>query len=56
MQKQFKRVKVYLQGLDLLDNEITTEYYSEDGNYAWIELSRLNRRRIVLGMQWNFGR
>ncbi len=54
IQKRFKKVNVYLQGQDLLDNESTKEYISADQNEAWTETTRYNRRLVILGAQWNF--
>ena len=54
IQKRFKKVNVYLQGRDLLDNESVKEYISADQNEAWSENTRYNRRLVNLGAQWNF--
>ena len=54
IQKQFKKVNVYLQGRDLLDNQTETEYQSADMNEFWVESTRNNRRLVVLGAQWKF--
>lgn len=54
IQKDFKRLSLYLKGRDLLDTEVEREFESEDGNEYWIERSRLNRRMIILGFKWNF--
>lgn len=56
VQKSFKRVNVYLQGRDLLDNEIRTEFISEDETNGWVEIGRLNRRMVILGVQWRWGK
>lgn len=56
VQKRFKRVNVYLQGRDLLDNQIRTEFISEDETNGWVEISRLNRRMVILGVQWRWGK
>jgi len=56
IQKNYKRVSIYLQGRDLLDNQVITQYQSEDGLNGWIELTRNNRRMVVLGVLWNFGK
>ena len=52
--KKFKRIDIYLQGRDLLDNETLTQYLSEDGTSSWIEITRQNRRIVTLGVQWRF--
>ncbi len=54
IQKKFKRMDIYLQGRDLLDNETLTQYLSEDGTSSWIETTRQNRRIVTLGVQWRF--
>ena len=54
--KSFKRVDIFLEGRDLLDNETSAEFISADETSGWIEVSRLNRRLVLLGLQWRFGR
>ena len=54
VQKSFKRLTVYLQGRDLLDNPVINEFLSADGKEWWTEESRLNRRLIILGGKWSF--
>ena len=55
IQKNFKRMDIFLQGRDLLDFHTVTEYSSEDGLSAWAETARQNRRIVILGLQWRFG-
>ena len=54
VQKAFKHITLYLQGRDLLDHPVSTEFNSADGMQYWREESRLNRRLIVLGGNWKF--
>lgn len=53
-QKDFKQFSLFLEGRDLLDQTITTNYESEDQKDYWIEENRANRRAVVLGFQWRF--
>ena len=52
--KEFKRIAVYLEGRDLLDQVFTTQYYSQDMSDQWEETSTLNRRLFQLGFTWKF--
>jgi hypothetical protein len=54
IQKDFKRITLTLEGKDLLDKREEKEFISENQSEAWIEVSRLNRRMIVLGIRWKF--
>ena len=54
VQKEFKRVTVYLKGKDLLDNPRETSFESEELKEAWIEQVRSNRRLFVIGVRWKF--
>lgn len=53
LQKKFTNMTVYLEGRDLLDNPRTTSFDSADHREMWYEVSRLNRRLIVLGLNWS---
>lgn len=52
--KDFKNFSIYLEGKDLLDTPVVTEFYSEDKNEYWIEEIRKNRRMVILGLKWSF--
>lgn len=52
--KEFKNFSLYLEGRDLLDMPIVTEYFTQDLSVRWIEVSRLNRRIFLLGLTWKF--
>ena len=52
--KDFKHFSIYLEGKDLLDSPVVTEFYSEDKNEYWIEEIRKNRRMVILGLKWSF--
>ena len=54
IEKKFKSFAVSLEGRDLLDAPVSTQYYSADGSDIWATESRLNRRIFVLGFSWNF--
>ena len=54
VQKEFKRVTLYLKGKDLLDKSVQTKFESQDLKEFWIEEVRNNRRLILLGAKWNF--
>lgn len=54
VQKDFKRFSVYLQGRDLLDKPVESEFLSEDETEYWVESTLHNRRLILLGFSWKF--
>ena len=54
VQKEFKKVTLYLQGKDLLDQTKETSFLSEETQEFWIEQVRNNRRIFVLGVKWKF--
>ena len=54
IQKDFKRFSVFLQGRDLLDKPVESEYLSEDENEYWVESTLHNRRLVLLGFSWKF--
>ena len=54
VQKDFKRFSVFLQGRDLLDKPVESEYLSEDETEYWVESTLHNRRLILLGFSWKF--
>ncbi|MBP3202192.1 MAG: outer membrane beta-barrel protein [Bacteroidales bacterium] len=54
VQKDFKKISVYLQGKDLLDMPRETSFESEDHKEYWIDRERNNRRLIILGLRWKF--
>lgn len=54
IQKKFRNgLAIYLRGRDLLDKVTTNEFFSADGNQAWMEEIRKNRRQLILGISWN---
>jgi len=54
IQKDFKHFTLYLQGRDLLDKPVESEYISEDEKEFWTESTLHNRRIILLGFSWKF--
>ena len=54
VQKKFKKFTLYLEGRDLLDQELVTTFESEELKEYWVEEVRGNRRLVVLGFKWNF--
>lgn len=54
IQKDFKHFSVYLQGRDLLDKPVESEFLSEDETEYWVESTLHNRRLILLGFTWKF--
>ena len=54
VQKEFKKFTLYLQGRDLLDKPVVTEFESEEHKEAWIEEVRKNRSMVVVGVKWKF--
>jgi hypothetical protein len=54
VQKEFKRVTLYLEGRDLLDQARETSFESDELQEYWVEEVRHNRRIFVLGAKWNF--
>ena len=54
VQKDFKKITVYLQGKDLLDMPRETTFESEDQKESWIDQVRDNRRLVILGFRWKF--
>ena len=54
IQKDFKRFTIHLQGRDLLDKPMESEYISEDQTEYWTESTLHNRRLILLGFSWKF--
>ncbi|MBR0533220.1 MAG: outer membrane beta-barrel protein [Bacteroidales bacterium] len=52
--KSFKHFTLFLNGRDLLDTELTTEYLSEDESECWQETALNNRRLVILGARWIF--
>ena len=54
VKKDFKRVTVFLEGRDLLDQARETSFESEETQEFWVEEVRGNRRLIILGAKWSF--
>lgn len=54
VQKDFKRISLYLRGRDLLDRAVTTSFESEELQEYWVEEVRKNRRIVVIGAKWKF--
>lgn len=54
IEKAFRPITVFVEGRDLLDQPVTMSYYSSDGTDNWTEESNLNRRLILLGVNWRF--
>ena len=54
VQKDFPRFSVFLQGRDLLDQPVESEYISEDQTEYWTESTLYNRRIVLLGFSWKF--
>ena len=54
VQKDFKKVTLYLQAKDLLDQPRETSFESEELQEFWVEQVRSNRRFFVLGVKWKF--
>lgn len=54
VQKDFKRFAIHLQGRDLLDKPMESEFVSEDQTECWTESTLHNRRLILLGFSWKF--
>ena len=54
MEKKIGKVTLSLSGRDLLDNETEKSYLSADQTEMWAEVTRLNRRVVILGVNWNF--
>ena len=52
--KEFKNITLSLEGRDLLDMPVVTEFLSQDQSVCWIEESHLNRRIFQLGFFWKF--
>ena len=52
--KEFNNFSLYLEGRDLFDTPIVTEFFSQDLSVRWIEESHLNRRLFLLGFTWKF--
>ena len=52
IQKQWKKLTVYLEGRDLLDSPRTVSFESDDQTELWIEINRYNRRLVLLGLTW----
>jgi hypothetical protein len=54
VKKDFKRLTVFLEGRDLLDQARETSFESEETQEFWVEEVRGNRRLIILGAKWSF--
>ena len=54
IQKDFKRITVYLQGKDLLDMPRETSFESAELQEFWVEEVRSNRRFFIIGARWKF--
>ncbi len=54
IEKQFKSVTLSLEGRDLLDTPVRSEFYSADGKNAWATEVHQHRRIFLLGFAWNF--
>ena len=54
IRKKFKRVTLYVDGRDLLDNARQTSFESADGQEMWVDVARENRRLFLAGIQWTF--
>ena len=54
VQKDFKKITLYLQAKDILDQTMETSYESEETQEYWIEQVRNNRGLVVLGLKWKF--
>ena len=54
IQKDFRKVSLYLEGRDLLDQPVEAEFISADEREVWFESTLHNRRLILLGANWKF--
>ena len=54
VKKQFKKLTLYLEGRHLADTPQITKVYSEDMTHYWTERIYLNRRLVILGLNWRF--
>ena len=54
VEKKIGKVTLSLNGRDLLDNETEKSYLSADQTEMGAEVTRLNRRVVILGVNWNF--
>ena len=54
IQKDFKKVSLFLEGRDLLDRPMESEFISADEKEVWTESTLHNRRLLRLGCNWRF--
>ena len=54
VEKKIGKVTLSLSGRDLLDGETEKSYLAADQTEMWVENTRLNRRLILLGVNWSF--
>lgn len=54
IQKDFKKVSLFLEGRDLLDRPMETKFISADEKEVWTESTLHNRRLLRLGCNWRF--
>ena len=54
VEKKIGKVTLSLSGRDLLDGETEKSYLAADQTEMWVENTRLNRRLVLLGVNWNF--
>lgn len=54
VEKDFGKIRVFLEGRDLFDKPVKTEFFSPDFTDCWQEESWLNRRLFLLGLSWRF--
>lgn len=54
IEKAFKKVTVFVEGRDLLDQPVGREFISQDRTEHWVESEYLNRRVFLAGFTWDF--
>ena len=54
VEKAFKKVTVFIEGRDLLDQPVEKEFTSADLSERWSETEYLNRRVFLTGFTWSF--
>ena len=54
IQKEFRKVVLYLQGKDLLEHQQERHFVSVSEEEMWVEQIYLNRRVFLLGLNWKF--
>ena len=54
VEKKIGKLTLSLSGRDLLDGETEKSYLAADQTEMWVETTRLNRRLVLLGVNWSF--